>query len=34
MKTKATRRLTYEEQKAKIKEFLSTFEDCDSNNIH
>ena len=33
MKAKNTRRLTYEEQIAKLKEFIASFEDCDSQQI-
>ena len=31
MKTKTARRLTYQEQKTKLKEFITSYEDCDSN---
>ena len=33
MKLKSARRLTYEEQKAWVKEFITTFDDFDSNNL-
>ena len=33
MKLKSARRLTYEEQKARVKEFITTFDDFDSNNL-